>query len=207
MENSAEIFVRALTRYIIPGVVFLVVGLHLPLTIFAEKQILETLRLLEVPQVLIFSVVVGYLLDSLGAYRWTLSYREYERTKDELARRAHDINPLVESNDPDQYLADLWLLREQVYNRLFLARAEWVMILESSCALLVGATVMLGLSIMNVVETGQLKAWEVIAIMVLLGGSYLASVKGIQRMRAHNMKMLRALRDLFPEAEHREPRS
>ena len=47
----------------------------------------------------------------------------------------------VESDDPDQYLSYLWLHNEHLYERLFLERAEWVMILETSLALLIGSII------------------------------------------------------------------
>jgi hypothetical protein len=202
MENLSEILIKSFTRYFIPGLILLFVAFYIPLYFFSDTKIFQNLKLLELPVILVFSVILGYLLDSIGAYRLTLSYKEYKRAREELVLQAYTLNPSIRSNDPDKYLGDLWLLNEQLYNRLFIERAEFVMILETSVALFIGAVIIILFSGITFLKESQFKCSSVLIALVLLTGAYISSVKGVQRMRVHNTKMLRAIKHVTEEFKH-----
>lgn len=196
MGDFTEVLLKSFTRYFIPGLITLAVAVYLPLSFFTNGKILGNLNLFEAVHVLVFSIVLGYLLDSFGAYGWTLSYRGYKRERSELTNKLNTLLPSTISNDPDQYLAQLWLCNEEVYNRLFVERAEWVMILESSCALLLAGTVFTITPVIVLILSRDFKYWAFLIALILIFLSYISSRKGIQRMRAHNMKVIQAIQNL-----------
>jgi hypothetical protein len=196
MDDLGQVLIKSFTRYFIPGLITLVIAVYLPLYFFTDRQIFVDLKLFDVIQVLVFSIVLGYLLDSIGAYGWTLSFRSYKQERQELTNKLKAFLPSTISSDPDQYLAQLWLCNEGVYDRLFVERAEWVMILESSAALLLAGIVFLTIPIIKYIFEGNLNYWESIIAIGFFILSYISSRKGVQRMRAHNMKLIQAIRAL-----------
>lgn len=200
METLSEAFVKSFTRYFIPGLILLVIGLYLPLSLFAENEFLNSLSLLDFPQFLVFGIVLGYLMDSLGAYRFTLSYPAYRRRRREFAQRSAGSDSYEASSDPDLYLSNLWHWKEKLYDRLMIERAEWVMILESSCVMLVAGIVILAVSLFTYFQYQQARCLETAIAVILLALSYVSSAKGIQRMEAHNSKVIYALDNLTETA-------
>lgn len=193
MNDIATLFLRTFTRYFLPGLIFLIVAIILPTYFIYGQSLLDLMMTLGVPAQLILAIMLGYVLDSLGTYRFTLKYREYIKAKSSLVCEAQKIIKDISSNDPDQYLSDLWVSDENTYNRLLLERAEWVMILETSFAFLIGSVAVFLTWVIKLRSGSLYSYWQPVAALLMAGCSYLTSSKGIQRMHAHDVKMLRAI--------------
>jgi hypothetical protein len=142
MSNLNETFLKSFTRYLIPGFTFPII-IAIPFLVY-NCDIFDEVKNLNIFFFVIIAVVAGYLLDSLGAYGWTPMYSEYKQIKLDLDDKLSKISSIetqnsgsdsstpdqhTKVNDPDQHTAILWLKNEKLYNRIFVERSEWVLIL------------------------------------------------------------------------------
>jgi hypothetical protein len=198
VEPLADIFFRYLTRYFVPGLVFLVVSLIWPLTLLDRVSLVHELQLDTVPVGVSLALVFGFILDSIGSYRWTPRFRAYSRYRGFLlSTLARDTGIEDGYADPDDYLTDVFIKKPKTFNRLFSDRAEWVMVLETSVCLELGALILVGGMVTQAVQGQRENLAPLLAFICLYGAlSRMSASKGIQRMRAHNAKVAAAVASL-----------
>jgi len=191
--NGFETITKQFTRFFVPGLAFLAFAVALPATILGSNFIYFGKEApLDIGGIILLSVLIGYVLDSIRGYRWTLMAATYNRKKDELVRSLATISGQEGSTNPDHYIAVLWKQDEATYNRILVERAEWVMILETSFSLLVGGLVLIVTSIYAFLAGGHVDRIvpAVLVAVMLLIASYLAARNGIDRMIAHDLKLI-----------------
>lgn len=188
-----ESLTKQFTRYFVPGLAFLIFAVVLPSTALGHDLFFGSSAAIGASQSILLAIVAGYVMDSIRGYRWTLSIRRYNAERDGLARLLSAATG-KESPNPDDLIAVLWKQDETTYNRIFAERAEWVMILETSFAMLLSASVLVvgGLYLHFAATTPAWQLWPV--PLVLVYASFLASRNGVERMRAHNLKLVQAVR-------------
>ena len=143
-----EIFIRYFVRYFVPGAVFYLSVVFLPLQLFLNAAT-NPINLTSSDVAVMGSIIFGYLLDSIGAYAWHANRKEYIKEKRQLALDLKEVSRLIisrkekttKSSDPDFHSITLWLKDKELYDRITVERAEWVAILESSFSLSIGAFV------------------------------------------------------------------
>jgi hypothetical protein len=190
-----ESLTKQFTRFFVPGLAFLIFAVMLPTTALGKDLFFGKEPAIGATQAILLSIVAGYVLDSIRGYRFTLSFRAYnaERTAlaEALARAVGEGSP-----NPDDLLAALWKRDEASYNRIFVERAEWVMILETSFAMLLSSALLLGGGL-YLHFNGATPAWQLWPVPAVLAlASYLASKNGVERMKAHNRKLVEAVKAL-----------
>lgn len=195
MEGIIELIAKAGTRYIIPGLAFVIFIVWLPLTLFLP-DLIKVIDLLNPFLLIALCIIFGYLLDAIGSYSWTLSFKKYRKEKDKLVVRAQEIYPTIKSTDPDHYLTEIWLRDPKLYDRIFLERSEWVMILEVSLTLFLGSLVIFVMTIIFYFRRNNIEWFSILIAIIMILFSYLASRKGIQRMIVHDEKVIGAIGDL-----------
>src|SRR5262249_40027499 len=128
---DAESLAKTFTRYVVPGLVFVVLAVVLPVSVVTPNVFLGKEPLVSPAQLGILAILTGYLLDSIRGYRSTLSWSAYNVEK---LRLSTELNTMLghDRSNPDDQLAVLWKREEVTYNRIFVERAEWVMILETA---------------------------------------------------------------------------
>lgn len=157
---------------------------------------------LGIADAILLSILIGYVLDSIKGYRWTPALATYNRKKKELARSlASLVGREGGSANPDYYIAVLWRQDEATYNRIFIERAEWVMILETSFSLLVGCVILLATTVYIILTGRPVRPVDLVVIPVLFTASCLAARNGIERMTAHDLKLLEAMRAIVAKKE------
>jgi hypothetical protein len=202
METLGEILLKAFTRYFIPGLVFLTISIGLPGYLVYGRGAVAAAGLLDGVVIAVLSAAFGYLLDSVGAYRWHLHAQAYRRERKRVEQWLRQARPLPKDlflalgSDPDRHDAILWLRDEKMYDRIFQLRAEWVAILESAFALLVGSLCLAIHSIQGLVHGRTVSLVHVGMGALLAVASYSASRTGIHRMVAHNIKLAYAVQHL-----------
>jgi hypothetical protein len=202
LDGFGETLIRGLTRHFIPGLVFYAVAILLPLSYHFGYSFASSHQLLQPTQAGISSLIIGYLLDSCGAYSWHLRRKRYIKEKQWLVEQLQQIAncgtvSIRDPNDPDSYIAALWHRKHDVYERIFNERAEWVAIFESSFACLVGA-IALVFSFCIQLADAKSPSWQLAVplVILLITLSILTAAKGVQRMRAHDLKLIAAMRFL-----------
>lgn len=201
MANTlGEIFIRNFVRYFIPGAVFYLVVVFLPLQLFFEAA-LKPVNLASAEVIILGSLIFGYLLDSIGAYAWHSKRAAYLKEKTRLvgilkhASRLSILQQEPQLSDPDFYSICLWLEDEELYDRITAERAEWVAILESAFSLSIGAFLVFIGILVEVIFLGELEAlWFSLLSTAMVIASNLAAKKGIQRMRIHDAKLIAAVK-------------
>jgi hypothetical protein len=136
---DVENLTKQFTRFFVPGLAFMFFCVFLPYALLGGTWPVSKDESFSVVEAVLLSVLAGYVLDSIKGYRWTLALRTYNAKKREVAGQLANYTGLSKFDNPDQHIALLWKKDEATYNRIFVERAEWVMILETSFALLVGA--------------------------------------------------------------------
>lgn len=195
MESFVDSLSKTFTRFFMPGLIFISFSI-LPL-VFLNKELIVSLKgNYSLSLIIIASLIFGYLLDSAGAYSWTIHFAKYNRTKDKLSKKLSSFSK-KESDDPDSHITLLWLKNEQLYERIFLERAEWVLILETAFALIISSFVVLAYSIYFYIVYEKIQFISLVVIFIELSLSYLISSKGIQRMKAHNNKLIASIEFLY----------
>jgi ABC-type multidrug transport system fused ATPase/permease subunit len=194
-DMDIDLLSKTFTRYIVPGIVFVFLAIVLPVSVVARDVFLGKEPLISSAQVVVLSILTGYVLDSIRGYRWTLSWQQYNQERAALTERLNEILGHSRSN-PDDQLAILWCRNEAIYNRIFVERAEWVMVLETAFSLLLSAVILIfvGGYLEFYTLTPGWPAW--IGTIILVSTSRLASQNGIDRMRAHNLKLLEAIKTM-----------
>jgi hypothetical protein len=161
---------------------------------FGLPQTSATTSFPGVVELIVGGLVVGFVLDGLGAYALVPAYRAYQRTKSELATALREIFELPESTDPDQLLVPIWIRDETLYNRIMLERADWVVIMEIASSMMFGALVAALLAAADY-EFGAATRMDMLALAVALFLlSVRISVKGVQRVAAYNERVKSAAR-------------
>jgi len=196
MENLESI-TKSFTRFFVPGLAFLVFAITIPASTLGLNVFLGSDSLLSLTDAILLSILLGYVLDSIRAYRWTLKFRDYNHKKYQLTDMLATISGESRGTNPDHYIAVLWKQDESMYNRIFAERAEWVMILETSFSMLAGAIVLTILFMHALLTGGFISALMIILALLLLMASYLAAENGIDRMFAHDLKLIQAMRVLL----------
>jgi len=197
--NGLDLIIRTFTRFLIPGMSFLIFSVLIPLWIYDGMRNFK--EILNVSSFLILSVVLGYILDSIRAYRLTFSFSAYMKKKNILVNELRKFYKQIDSNNPDHYLATLWVKDEKTYNRLYNERAEWVMILETSFSLLIGGF-STTIALIYTFWGNIFANWYFFLYpFVLFLASWISSKNGIDRMIAHDLKLLKALEDLEQKCE------
>lgn len=196
MDSTLEFLSKSFTRYFIPGLIFVSFSLILPVLTFYNCILSSIKDYVSFPSIFALSLVFGYLLDSAGSYRLTLHYKSYKQEKLKLSKSLSKISA-NESNDPDVHISRLWIQNEKLYGRIFLERAEWVLILESAFALLCSSFISFVATIVQFIRKGEISEVAIISIFVLSFVSFFISRKGIQRMAAHNSKLSESLKSVY----------
>lgn len=195
---------QSFTRYFLPGLIFVVSVGSVSLLIWNDDNDPAGLITGEsgttIQSVVVLSLVVGYLLDSAGAYRWTLHYRSYRKSRGGLSLELARWSVQSADKDPDQFISKLWLQDERLYERIFSERAEWVLILESAFSLTVSSLMSAIYCLWLFFQAEPSFVWAALSFSQL-SLSFLVSQKGIQRMRAHNSKLLAAVSSLYEETQ------
>lgn len=202
MEIVALLFIRSVIRYFVPGLVFYLVVFFLPAQVFfGGLQSVGVPQPLDVTEMVAFAIVLGYALDAVGAYRWTLHYSTYLKTKRALAASLMPVAGDPSQPDPDYFLSDLWLSEPEVHERLMQERAEWVLVLELSFALLVGGAIALLVAAINVINRQPLQAGPIVMAALEIAVAFLASRKGVQRVWPYNRKAEMAVKAMRASAD------
>jgi hypothetical protein len=201
MEALADVIFRSFTRYFVPGLLSYAFLVVVPVYVLVGKAKLEELGAISGSVVIVVAAISGYLLDSIGAYAWHLHWRPYKLEKRLLAERlgAMGSDGACSETDPDQHISQLWLHDEKLYERIFVERAEWVAILESALVLLL-SSVCIGVGACR--KGGEVLSVGLPLSAILFGLSFLASSKGMQRMRAHDSKLIEAIRSVRSQVSH-----
>lgn len=200
--GDLDTIAKSFTRFFVPGIAFLVFVVAIPAATFGLNLFLGQNSLLGVADVILLSILIGYVLDSIKGYRWTFMLKEYNQKKDELARALADLSEKKHSKNPDYHIAILWQHDKKTYNRIFVERAEWVMILETSFSLLVGGFVLTTASVYDYFNqrTFNLPVFALALLSFL--SSYLSALNGIDRMTAHNLKLIEAMKAITSKKKH-----
>jgi hypothetical protein len=208
VEAISGIIQITFTRYFLPGLVFYVSAICLPFLVGLGISESFKSAFFSGQSILVFSAFFGYLLDGIGAYSFHFHFREYEHEKIYLVHELSKISGACKHveflrgkhNDPDQFNAVLWLKSKEVYERIFVERAEWVAILEAAFSLLISACIFACILLFRI-SAGSLSLFGVfqfsLSIVLLLCFSHRLSAKGMQRMRAHNIKLIYAASDIL----------
>ena len=186
---------KAFTRFFIPGLTFLGFALVLPFVLFVDSGFELIKDKLTISFALPIALLLGYILDSIRGYRWTLSYAQYTDEKNMLSSELSKLAGQTARN-PDYLLSELWLESDETYSRIFGERAEWVMILETSFSLLVAAISCVGIMIYRQFNSLDQQWIVLIMSIVLFLLSWLASRNGVERMKSHNLKLIYAVKSL-----------
>ncbi|MGC8898748.1 MAG: hypothetical protein ACP5ON_11030 [Bacteroidota bacterium] len=189
--NGLDPIIRGFTRFFIPGMSFLIFSVLIPLLVCDGMKNFK--EMLNVQSFLVLSVILGYVLDSIRAYRWTFSFSTYVDRKNTLVNELRKFYKQIDSNKPDHYLATLWAKDEKTYNRLYGERSEWFMILEISFSLLIGGVLTAVALIVTFLGNNFTNWYFFFLPFVLLLVSWISSKNGIDRMIAHDQKLLKAL--------------
>lgn len=194
---------KQFTRFFVPGLAFLVFAVLVPTTVLGKDLFFGKDPAIGLSQAILLSVIAGYVMDSIKGYRWTLSFKQYNRERADLARALATATKASSAN-PDDLIAVLWKRDESSYNRIFIERAEWVMILETAFAMLLSAIALLsgGIYLAASQTPPHWTLWLLPPALLLT--SLLASRNGVERMRAHNLKLLEAVKALELGAEQIE---
>ncbi len=195
MEAALKLIGKSFTRYFMPGLVFTFFSILIPAYLFFSAYFNNISSIVTSGNILVLSLVIGYLLDSAGLYKWTLHLKKYNTEKHSLVKSLKEISHFESSNsgDPDSHIHVLWQENEMLYDRIMAERAEWVLVLETAFALLFSSVVVTLLSIYWLLTdsfNGLILLLPVFGVPL----SYLISSKGIQRMQAHNLKLLYAVK-------------
>jgi len=91
------------------------------------------------------------------------------------------------------HLTKVWRKDPALYERIFIQRAEWVLILETSFALALGAALSLSLAVLGFRTCLGQSLSEACLFVVLLFLSYRSAGTGLQRMTVHNQKVMDAV--------------
>lgn len=190
-----ESLTKQFTRFFVPGLAFLIFAVMLPTTALGKDLFFGKEPAIGATQAILLSIVAGYVLDSIRGYRFTLSFRAYDSERSSLADAL--AKAVGEgSTNPDDLLAALWKRDEASYNRIFVERAEWVMILETSFAMLLSSALLVSGGL-YLHFNGATPAWQLWPVPIALTvASYLASKNGVERMKAHNRKLVEAVKGL-----------
>jgi hypothetical protein len=196
-----ESIIKQFTRFFVPGLAFLVFAMVLPAVLLGTNLCFGENRLIGVVDTLLLSVLIGYVLDSIKGYRWTLMYAAYKRKKVSLVDQLANLSGQEANDNPDHHIAVLWRHDETTYNRILVERAEWVMILETSFSLLSGAFVLLAATMYALLTKRPVCFLFFPLPFILIFASYLAAKNGIDRMVAHDLKMVEAMRLVVKQRE------
>ncbi len=191
MQELAKLLGKSITRYILPGMVFYLLIVFFPIELlFSDID----LKVTETGSILSLMLVVGYLLDAIGAYRYTLCFKSYNEEKINLTNELKSLSNLkFNSDDPDKFIAQIWYEKNESYNRIIEERSEWVMILISSSILLLAVPEY----VIFCFFSNKISCFELIPICFLsFMLSYLSAKTGIKRMKAHNQKMIYCFTEL-----------
>ncbi|HJR79838.1 MAG TPA: hypothetical protein VJ821_07185 [Anaerolineales bacterium] len=194
--GDLDTITKSFTRFFVPGIAFLVFAVAIPTESLGIHLFIGQGSLLGVADVILLSILIGYVLDSIKGYRWTFMLKVYKHKKRELARSLEGITRQKEGTNPDYYLAVLWKYDEETYNRIFIERAEWVMILETSFSLWVGGVALLAALTYTYFILPTFSLLIFILPILLFIASYLSAINGIDRMNAHNLKLIEALKSI-----------
>ncbi|MEL4897766.1 hypothetical protein [Crocosphaera sp. Alani8] len=203
LGSIGELLIKSFTRYFIPGLVFYIITIFLPLHYLLDSA-LKPINLTSADIVITMSIMLGYLLDGLGAYAWHPRRKEYKAEKIYLSTELRNLKEIISSqnpnNDPDLYNAKLWYHKKEIYERIFSERAEWVAILNSAFSFLISSFILgLGFVFQLLIIPKRL---NYIALLLAIGFfvlSHLLAQKGIQRMKAHDEKLIESIRQLNQE--------
>lgn len=191
-----ESIARQFTRFFVPGLAFVVFVIVVPAAFLGHNLFLGKDASLGVADGVLISILTGYVLDSIKGYRWTPALKQYNAKKRALATTlAVHTDPSTGMN-PDNHLALLWKRDQATYERIFLERAEWVMILETSFSLLVGGIVLIGIGSYCAFSATECSPLSWPTAVLLLAASVLSSRNGIDRMTAHDLKLVEAVKEL-----------
>ena len=91
IEAISDILQKTFTRYFIPGFVFYIVAICLPYFIAQNSLKIDKLELFSGSVALVFSAILGYLLDGIGSYSLHFHARAYEKEKKDLTRKLNCI--------------------------------------------------------------------------------------------------------------------
>lgn len=205
MEAALEAISKTFTRFFMPGLIFVAFVIIVPCALILEFTDFVPGDDVGGVGIILSSLIFGYLLDSAGAYQFTLHARSYNMERSTLLLKLQialgkiksvAFDPAKLPSDPDAYVTELWLKDEKLYDRVFLERAEWVLILESAFALLMSALVSICMTAWNLSMSVKVPAISFLLIITSAAISFLISAKGIQRMKAHNNKLVRAVESL-----------
>lgn len=197
---DGEAIAKTFTRYVVPGLIFIFLALIAPLSLVEPTLFFGKEPFVGATQVIILSVLTGYVLDAIKGYRWTLSWRAYKDERFNLGNKLEELLGRKGAN-PDYQLTTLWLKDEALYNRIFLERAEWVMILETAFSLLLSSVSLIAVGVYLQLRTNA-PGWPMwLAAPALVAVSILASRNGIDRMKAHNAKVVEAIKDMVQEGK------
>ena len=192
---DGEAIAKTFTRYVVPGLIFVFLTVILPACFIEPHLFLGKEPGIGATQVVILSIFTGYVLDAARGYRWTLHWRTYNSARDKLSEELAVLQDKPAVN-PDELLAVLFVRNEKLYDRIFVDRAEWVMVLETALSLWLSALFLTIVGLCLSIGTRTSGLPELLIAPVLVGISYLASRNGIARMRAHNSKVVEAIRSL-----------
>lgn len=203
--SDFESITKQFTRFFVPGLAFLVFAVALPALRLGFTVLPGTDAPLGLGGAVLMSILLGYVLDAIKGYRWTLMFASYNRKRTALAASLASLAGPGESTNPDHYIAVLWKQDEATYNRIFVERAEWVMILETSFSLLIGSVILALIEVYALITgTGVLPANVGICVLLLVA-SFLSAMNGIDRMTAHDLKLLEAMRAIVAIKQEGSP--
>ena len=117
-----ESIIKQFTRFFVPGLAFLVFAMALPAVLLGTNLFFGKNALIGVADAVLLSILIGYVLDSIKGYRWTLRYPAYKREKVSFAKQLATLSGQKTSDNPDHHIAILWRHDETTYNRI-LSRA------------------------------------------------------------------------------------
>jgi len=198
--------IKTLTRNIIPGLVFVLFVLYIPINLVQPKFDTSTIH----PTILVFlGITIGFVLDGMGAYRFTWEFKYYRKLKFNLVTELSKImysddTATIENenlsqisqqtmSDPDGLIASIWLHDRESYESIMEERAEWVSILVSAFCFILAPAVTLLFSVISFFEGNKIIFLNVIGYSIIsMLVSYFLSKTGINRMKAHNSKILLA---------------
>ena len=182
---------KSFTRFFIPGLALSIFAILVPLIVWGRLKI--DITTLPSSLLIVASLLLGYVLDAVKGYRWTFCYKKYMRQK--LALTVELSNLVNSSSDnPDDLISELWLQNKEVYERIFQERAEWVMILETAFSLLIGASVLVVLTCIDYLNLNDINLPLLLVAVGYSFVSWLAALNGIDRMAAHDKKLVCAVK-------------
>jgi len=207
MEALVRLLGQSITRYILPGMIFYLFVFFIPISIYFPN---DTSFITSTIFIIIAIISCGYLLDAVRVYRYS-SPKAYKKDKIDLLqniRNIKNIQSLIDNNimadvtDPDIFMSLIWYHDSKNHGRIFEERSEWVMILISSSVLFLSAVE--NLLILGYLLCSQTcKCWMIPTLIISSGILCLAwfySAKtGIQRMKAHDEKIVYCLKQIAQE--------